>query len=54
MCWKIMDCWWEHFDIQAYLQACLAPEELQALTQARPQPKITSLVELIEKARALK
>jgi hypothetical protein len=52
MCWKIIDCWWEYFDIQGYLQTCLAPEEIQALNQARTPPKLTSLVELIAKAQA--
>jgi len=52
MCWKVIDCWWEYFDIQAYLEAHLPPAEIKALMQARPQPKITSLVELIEQAKS--
>ena len=52
MCWKVMDCWWEYFDIQAYLREQLAPEEIDTLAQARPQPKLMSLVDLIKKAQA--
>ncbi len=52
MCWKVIDCWWEYFDIQAYLEAHLPPEQIEALTQARPQPKIMSLVDLIEQAKS--
>lgn len=52
MCWKVIDCWWEYFDIQAYLEAHLPPEEIKALTQACPQPKIASLVDLIQQAKS--
>jgi len=51
MCWKVIDCWWEYFDIQAYLNAHLTPGEIETLLQARPEPKIVSLVDLIEQAK---
>jgi hypothetical protein len=50
-CWKIFDCWWEHFDVVSYLQACLSETEFQALVAKKPQAKIVSLVALIEQAR---
>ena len=51
-CFKIIDCWWERFDIYHYLEAALPPELFEALRQAEPpKPKTSSLVELIEAAR---
>jgi hypothetical protein len=50
-CWKIADCWWERFDVMGYLKETLSEAEFNALLGERPQPKITSIVELIEQAR---
>ena len=50
-CWKIADCWWERFDVMTYLQAVLSEEELKSLLEARPKPKVASILELIEQAR---
>lgn len=49
-CWKVIDCWWEHFDIVAYLKDNLPEDKVAALMDAKPKPKITSLVELIAQA----
>jgi hypothetical protein len=51
-CFKVFDCWWERFDVVAYLQACLPPDAFDALSACRPQPKLTSLVDLIRQAQA--
>lgn len=50
-CWKIFDCWWEIFDVTAYLQTCYPPEVLRKLAAARPKPKVASLVEMIAEAK---
>ncbi len=50
-CWKILDCWWEYFDVVAHMKEELSGEAFQALVNARPRPKMTSLVELIQQAR---
>ena len=50
-CWKIVDCWWEAFDIVTYLKKNLSEEEFNRLIHTRPKPKITSLIEMIEQAR---
>ena len=50
-CWKIFDCWWEYFDVVGYLNKHLPEDAFKALADARPQPKMVSLVELIEQAR---
>ena len=50
-CFKVFDCWWERFDVVAHMQACLSPESFDALSGSRPQPKMTSLVDLIRQAQ---
>ena len=50
-CFKIIDCWWETFDIVRYLQDHLPEDQFARLMQARPRPKIASLVEMIEQAK---
>ena len=51
-CWKIFECWWEHFDVTAYMKAYLSKEDYNRLVQMKPKPKMLSLVELIEQARS--
>ena len=50
-CWKIADCWWETFDVLGYLKEKYPEEMVSALLNARPKPKITSILELIEQAK---
>jgi hypothetical protein len=50
-CFKVVDCWWETFDIVRYLQDNLPEDQFNQLMRARPRPKIASLVELIEQAK---
>jgi hypothetical protein len=52
-CFKILDCWWEHFDVVRYLKDNLPEEQFNRLMAVRPKPKIASLVELIEQAKNL-
>jgi hypothetical protein len=49
-CRKIMDCWHERFDIVAYLNEICTLEEIEAIT-APPKPKVSQLMELIQKAK---
>ena len=49
-CNKIADCWHENFDIKAYLFENYTEEEIAKIL-APSQPKVASLLELIEKAR---
>jgi hypothetical protein len=46
-CFKIFDCWWEFFDVISYMKEKLSEEEFNKLTEKKPQPKITSIVELV-------
>ena len=50
-CWKTFDCWWEYFDVVAYLTKNLNEENFNRLAGKKPKPKITSLIELIEQAK---
>lgn len=53
-CRLILDCWWERFDVRAFLRAHL-PEEAMAQVEragASPPPsKVLSLVEMIQQAK---
>ena len=49
-CFKMLDCWWEIFDIKAYMQENYPEEVLQKLA-APPKPKTTSLLEMIKEAQ---
>jgi len=49
-CRRILDCWWEQFDVEAFFRLHYGQQELQKLLS--PQPgKLTSLIDLIEKAK---
>ena len=50
-CFKILDCWWEYFDVVQYLKDKLSEDQFNRLMTAKPKPKVASLVELIEQAR---
>ncbi len=51
-CFKVLDCWWERFDVVAHMRACLPPEAFDRMMQCRPVPnKVSSLVDLIRQAQ---
>jgi hypothetical protein len=51
-CFKILDCWWERFDVVAHLRETLPPDAFETIAVRRPPPdKVTSLVDLIRQAR---
>ncbi len=49
-CRLIVDCWQGSFDVASYLRERYSPDQIESFL-APPKPKITSLLELIEKAR---
>jgi hypothetical protein len=51
ICWKILDCWWEIFDVATFLKEQLSPEEFSHLGNAQSKPKVASLIELIDQAK---
>lgn len=55
-CLKILDCWWEEFDVQAYLKEQMtapAYEKLIGAAQAQ-QNKISSIIEIAAMAKRRK
>ena len=50
-CFKIMDCWWETFDVRTYLKEILSESDFKALMDAKPPDKIASLIDIIEQAK---
>jgi hypothetical protein len=49
-CRKILDCWFDTFDVEQFAHQYLTKEQLAAVL-APPKPKMTSIVELIQQAR---
>lgn len=52
ICPKIFDCWWERFDVTAHLGALLPAAVFEAVRNAVPPPKMTTILDLIQKAKA--
>jgi hypothetical protein len=50
-CSKSLDCWFEHFQVEAYLKGELPEEEWERIFCKRPRAKMASLLELIEQAK---
>ncbi len=52
-CLKIFDCWWETFDVAAYLKDVMAEPSFQQLleTVQKPINKISSIIDIINMAK---
>ena len=51
-CRLILDCWWERFDVRAFLQANLpAQTTTQVEGASASPPKVLSLVEMIQQTK---
>ena len=50
-CFKTLDCWHTHFDVQTFLKAELDAEQWEKAFCGGPKPKMLSLLELIEQAK---
>jgi len=51
VCHRILDCWWEVFDVRGFLEEHLSSDEMARLLQPEAKPKVLSLIELIEQAK---
>ncbi len=49
-CGRVLDCWFETFDVEAFIRVHYSGEQIDEILAPRPD-KVASLVELIEKAR---
>jgi hypothetical protein len=50
-CFKIIECWWEFFDVYNHLKEDLPEEDFNQILIEKPKPKIQSLLELIKQAK---
>lgn len=53
-CIKIMDCWWETFDIASFLKDNLSESDFEELVHKKPASRAAGLFDAIEKALAHK
>jgi len=53
-CFKTLDCWYSYFDVHSFLKDKLSKEDFQKAFVNKGQPKILSLLDLIEKAKKKK
>jgi hypothetical protein len=50
-CFKVFDCWWEYFDVVAFMRRCLPARQFDQLAFTRAPDKTASLVDIIQQAR---
>ena len=53
-CFKTLDCWHTHFNVQTFLKAELTEDQWEKVFTRRVKPKMLSLLELIEQAKKQK
>jgi hypothetical protein len=49
-CYKILDCWFEKFDVRKFVQENFTAADIERFLQA-PKPKVQTLMTLIEQAQ---
>jgi hypothetical protein len=50
-CFKTLDCWFEQFNVEEYLQNRLTEEEWELAFEKPAKTKVQSLIEFIEEAK---
>ncbi len=53
-CFKTLDCWYSYFNVHDFFQNQLSSSEFEKIFIQRGEPKISSLLNLIEKTKAKK
>jgi hypothetical protein len=53
-CARIVRCWSSRFDVEFFLKQTMAPEKWDLFANSRHPDKVTSLIEMIEAAKAKK
>ena len=51
VCPHVLDCWWETFDVRAFLAEHLPEEQLGRMRDSFARDKVVSLIELARQAR---
>jgi hypothetical protein len=52
-CSRAVTCWSVYFDAEDFFRTNLSPDDFELVFSAPAQPKLVTLVELIEKARKM-
>jgi hypothetical protein len=52
-CPRVFDCWWETFEVVAFIRSHFSEAQIAEITQPKPD-KAATLVELIERAKRAK
>ena len=50
-CFKTLDCWYSHFQVEEFLRGELTAGEWEIAFNTPPKPKLLSLIELIEQTK---
>jgi hypothetical protein len=50
-CFKTLDCWFEHFQVEEYFHEILTQEDWDKAFQPSGKTKVMSILELIEQAK---
>lgn len=50
-CFKTLDCWFQHFNVEVYLRNRLTEGEWERVFEKPAKSKVQSLIELIEEAK---
>jgi len=53
-CFKTLDCWYQHFHVQEFLQNELSEEEFKKVFAKQLKTKVLSLLEMIEQSKKSK
>ena len=53
-CSRIVRCWSPFFDVKSLVKKTLTPEKMNVLINSQSKDKVSSLIELIEAAKAKK
>jgi hypothetical protein len=53
-CFKTLDCWFDHFLVEAYLRQEIGSEKFEEIFNTPHKQKMASLLELIEQAKKTK
>jgi hypothetical protein len=51
-CFKVLDCWWQIFDVESYLCEQLSEDEFKEIASANPAPnKLESLLDVVSRIK---
>ncbi len=53
-CFKTLDCWYSYFNVHKFLEDKLPEKDFEKAFENSVQPKVLSLLDLIEQAKAKK